>query len=87
MFKTYASAGLPERSRRRQRRLTCNVHAMQEGGERQPAAFVHYRWEEEEARPVLYCYDIQLEPRVQRKGLGRRAPRRPVFLQCACAAR
>ena len=24
---------------------------------------------------MLYCYDIQLEPRVQRKGLGRRASR------------
>lgn len=59
--------------RESQQRLTRSVLAMQEGGERQPAAFVHYRWEEEEARPVLYCYDIQLEPRVQRKGLGRRA--------------
>ncbi|KAK9844129.1 hypothetical protein WJX81_005351 [Elliptochloris bilobata] len=42
----------------------------QEGGERQPAAYVHYRWEEEDGRPVLYCYEIQLEPRVQRRGLG-----------------
>ena len=24
-----------------------------------------------EGWPVLYCYDIQLEPSVQRKGLGR----------------
>ena len=67
--------------------LTSSVHAMQEGGERQPAAFVHYRWEEEDARPVLYCYDIQLEPRVQRKGLGRRAPRRAVHLQSSVAVR
>ena len=53
---------------------------MQEGGERQPAAFVHFRWEEEDARPVLYCYDIQLEPRVRRKGLGGRAPHRAAYL-------
>ncbi len=42
----------------------------QEGAARQPAAYVHYRWEEEAGAPVLYCYEIQLEPRVQRKGLG-----------------
>lgn len=46
----------------------------QEGGDRRPAAYVHYRWEDEEGRPVLYCYEIQLEPRVQRKGLGGHAP-------------
>ena len=34
-------------------------------------AYVHYRWEEEEEVPVLYCYEIQLEAAVQRKGLGK----------------
>ncbi len=34
-------------------------------------AFVHFRWECEESVPVLYCYEIQLEAAVQRKGLGR----------------
>jgi hypothetical protein len=32
---------------------------------------VHFRWEEEEGVPVLYCYEIQLEAAVQRKGLGK----------------
>jgi len=50
---------------------TCrSLLCAQEGAARQPAAYVHYRWEEEAGAPVLYCYEIQLEPRVQRKGLG-----------------
>ncbi|BDA45682.1 N-alpha-acetyltransferase 40 [Coccomyxa sp. Obi] len=36
-----------------------------------PVAFVHFRWESEDSVPVLYCYEIQLEAAVQRKGLGR----------------
>ena len=41
--------------------------------ERKPVAFVHLRWEKDDTEgwPILYCYDIQLEPCVQRKGLGR----------------
>ena len=41
--------------------------------QRKPVAFVHMRWEKDDTEgwPVLYCYDIQLEPCVQRKGLGR----------------
>lgn len=36
-----------------------------------PMAYVHFRWECEDGVPVLYCYEIQLEAAVQRKGLGR----------------
>ena len=36
-----------------------------------PQAYVHFRWEEEDGVPVLYCYEIQLESAVQRKGLGK----------------
>ncbi|XP_062157766.1 uncharacterized protein LOC133865387 isoform X4 [Alnus glutinosa] len=32
--------------------------------------FVHYRFTLEEKIPVLYVYELQLEPRVQAKGLG-----------------
>ncbi|KAK3035776.1 hypothetical protein RJ639_033505 [Escallonia herrerae] len=32
--------------------------------------FVHYRFTTEEELPVLYVYELQLEPCVQRKGLG-----------------
>ena len=41
--------------------------------ERRPVAFVHMRWEKDDTEgwPILYCYDIQLEPCVQRKGLGK----------------
>ena len=59
------------------------MRAQAEAGERQPAAFVHMRWEQDDTEgwPVLYCYDIQLEPSVQRKGLGRWGPHaaRPYF--------
>lgn len=34
--------------------------------------FVHYRFVLEEEVPVLYVYELQLEPRVQGKGLGKR---------------
>uniref|UniRef100_A0A7N0T2V7 N-alpha-acetyltransferase 40 n=1 Tax=Kalanchoe fedtschenkoi TaxID=63787 RepID=A0A7N0T2V7_KALFE len=33
--------------------------------------FVHYRFTVEEDVPVLYVYELQLEPRVQGKGLGK----------------
>ncbi|KAK4254131.1 hypothetical protein QN277_009556 [Acacia crassicarpa] len=33
--------------------------------------FVHYRFTVEEDIPVLYVYELQLEPRVQGKGLGK----------------
>ncbi|XP_010537510.1 PREDICTED: N-alpha-acetyltransferase 40 isoform X2 [Tarenaya hassleriana] len=36
----------------------------------QMAGFVHYRFTLEEEMPVLYVYEIQLESRVQGKGLG-----------------
>ncbi|XP_047333583.1 N-alpha-acetyltransferase 40 isoform X2 [Impatiens glandulifera] len=32
--------------------------------------FLHYRFIVEEGVPVLYVYELQLEPRVQKKGLG-----------------
>ncbi|KNA25012.1 hypothetical protein SOVF_010480 isoform A [Spinacia oleracea] len=33
--------------------------------------FVHYRFITEEELPVLYVYELQLEPRIQGKGLGK----------------
>ncbi|KAJ4714611.1 N-alpha-acetyltransferase 40 [Melia azedarach] len=33
--------------------------------------FVHFRFTVQEDVPVLYVYELQLEPRVQRKGLGK----------------
>lgn len=33
--------------------------------------FVHYRFVLEEEVPVLYVYELQLEPRVRGKGLGK----------------
>lgn len=33
--------------------------------------FVHYRFTMEEDVPVLYVYELQLDPRVQGKGLGK----------------
>lgn len=33
--------------------------------------FVHFRFVIEEELPVLYVYELQLEPRVQGKGLGK----------------
>ena len=54
-----------------------------------PQAYVHFRWEEEEGVPVLYCYEIQLEAAVQRKGLGKCVHQpclicMPLFLQALC---
>ncbi|XP_067942426.1 N-alpha-acetyltransferase 40-like isoform X2 [Watersipora subatra] len=42
--------------------------AKQEGS---PVAFCHFRFDMDYDLAVLYCYEIQLEESVQRKGLGR----------------
>ncbi|KAL1465337.1 hypothetical protein WDU94_004919 [Cyamophila willieti] len=34
-------------------------------------AFSHFRFDVDFAEPVLYCYELQLEKEVQRKGLGK----------------
>lgn len=34
-------------------------------------AFVHFRFEVEEDKPVVYCYEIQVESDVQRRGVGK----------------
>ncbi|KAH9625922.1 hypothetical protein KSS87_023442 [Heliosperma pusillum] len=39
--------------------------------DREIVGFVHYRFILEEDIPVLYLYELQLEPEIQRKGLGR----------------
>lgn len=38
---------------------------------REPVAFSHFRFDMDYGDPVLYCYEIQLEPRVRRLGLGK----------------
>ncbi|XP_068117416.1 N-alpha-acetyltransferase 40 isoform X4 [Hyperolius riggenbachi] len=36
-----------------------------------PVAFVHFRFDVECGDEVLYCYEVQLEVRVRRKGVGK----------------
>ncbi|XP_052316001.1 N-alpha-acetyltransferase 40-like [Oncorhynchus keta] len=36
-----------------------------------PVAFSHFRFDVECGEEVLYCYEVQLESRVRRKGLGK----------------
>uniref|UniRef100_A0AAX7TED9 N-alpha-acetyltransferase 40 n=1 Tax=Astatotilapia calliptera TaxID=8154 RepID=A0AAX7TED9_ASTCA len=36
-----------------------------------PVAFSHFRFDIECGEEVLYCYEVQLESRVRRKGLGK----------------
>ncbi|MGH0176366.1 UNVERIFIED_CONTAM: hypothetical protein FKN15_072682 [Acipenser sinensis] len=36
-----------------------------------PLAFSHFRFDVECGEEVLYCYEVQLESRVRRKGLGK----------------
>ncbi|KAJ7307266.1 hypothetical protein JRQ81_009265 [Phrynocephalus forsythii] len=36
-----------------------------------PVAFSHFRFDVEGGEEVLYCYEVQLESRVRRKGLGK----------------
>ncbi|XP_072102116.1 N-alpha-acetyltransferase 40 isoform X2 [Mobula birostris] len=42
-----------------------------DGGGKQPAAFSHFRFDVDCGEEVLYCYEVQLEARVRRKGLGK----------------
>lgn len=39
--------------------------------EGQPLAYVNYRFELEDGEPVAYCYEVHLEERAQRRGLGK----------------
>ncbi|XP_066575137.1 N-alpha-acetyltransferase 40 isoform X2 [Amia ocellicauda] len=41
------------------------------GGSATPIAFSHFRFDVECGEEVLYCYEVQLESRVRRKGLGK----------------
>ncbi|MCV4691255.1 GNAT family N-acetyltransferase, partial [Escherichia coli] len=36
-----------------------------------PVAFSHFRFDVECGDEVLYCYEVQLESKVRRKGLGK----------------
>lgn len=36
-----------------------------------PLGFTHFRFEEELDCPVIYCYELQIDAQVQRKGLGK----------------
>ena len=42
-----------------------------DSSEESPVAFVHLRFEEERGDPVLYLWELQVEPFAQGKGLGR----------------
>lgn len=53
---------LPERTS-----ATC----VEENGRGPMLGFLHFRFLMEEELPVLYVYELQLEPRVQGKGLGK----------------
>lgn len=35
-----------------------------------PVGFIHFRFDMDDGMSVLYCYELQLESRVQRRGLG-----------------
>ncbi|KAI5754593.1 hypothetical protein M8J77_009820 [Diaphorina citri] len=41
------------------------------GSSSTPVAFSHFRFDVDFGEPVLYCYELQLEKQVQRKGLGK----------------
>nr|CAG4652367.1 EOG090X0MNC [Triops cancriformis] len=44
---------------------------VQTSSEQKPIAFSHFRFDMDYDRPVLYCYEVQVEPAFLRKGLGK----------------
>ncbi|KAL6770935.1 hypothetical protein ACKKBF_B33280 [Auxenochlorella protothecoides x Auxenochlorella symbiontica] len=42
----------------------------EQGCDVKPVAFLHFRFEVEDHKPILYLYELQLDNSVQRKGLG-----------------
>lgn len=44
--------------------------AHMENDDSSPVGFVHFRFDMDGGMSVLYCYELQLESRVQRQGLG-----------------
>lgn len=49
---------------------TSKEGAEEDGGAGEPVGFVHFRFDMDGGMSVLYCYELQLEARVQRRGLG-----------------
>lgn len=68
----YITSGWGWRDReKRQEMLDSNARlliARDENGA--PVGFVNFRYDLDYGDAVLYCYEIQVEPRVQKKGLG-----------------
>ncbi|KAJ4961921.1 hypothetical protein NE237_021831 [Protea cynaroides] len=68
IFVRAPNAGINKMSRTEEMEVTCTRY-MGEGDS--VVGFVQYRFIVEEEVPVLYVYELQLEPRVQGRGLGK----------------
>jgi N-alpha-acetyltransferase 40 len=66
--KQYPNGRVPENSRKQDAGVD-HMHAEQT--EAPLLAFVHYRFVVEEELPVVYVYELQMEPSAQGKGLGK----------------
>lgn len=63
--------GWKEREKREEMNDERAWYLLARDGNSAPVAFSHFRFDVECGEEVLYCYEVQLESRVRRKGLGK----------------
>ncbi|KAG7497409.1 N-alpha-acetyltransferase 40 [Solea senegalensis] len=63
--------GWKEREKREEMNDERAWYLLARDGDSAPVAFSHFRFDVECGEEVLYCYEVQLESRVRRKGLGK----------------
>ncbi|XP_065883304.1 N-alpha-acetyltransferase 40-like isoform X2 [Dysidea avara] len=74
MKEFYVRGGMGWKDREKWEELThdnsCFLIAREKATSR-PMAYTSYRYDMDEGVEVIYCYEIQLEPEVRRKGMGK----------------
>ncbi|KAI3408676.1 hypothetical protein GPALN_007734 [Globodera pallida] len=62
--------GYDERAKQQELTATTARYLLVRNASARPVAYVHFRFVEDEGRAVLYCFELQVEPDYQQKGIG-----------------
>lgn len=71
LYESYGSNGWKDREKKEELSEEKACYLIVRNQEKQPVAFVHFRFDLEFDEEVLYCYEIQLTEEFRRKGLGK----------------
>uniref|UniRef100_A0A914I7Z6 N-alpha-acetyltransferase 40 n=1 Tax=Globodera rostochiensis TaxID=31243 RepID=A0A914I7Z6_GLORO len=62
--------GYDEKAKQQELTATTARYLLVRNASAHPVAYVHFRFVEDEGRAVLYCFELQVEPDYQQKGIG-----------------